>query len=55
MTEAELIELVRKAYSDANSDYIIDNLSKACEFCPENPKNGGKGVCFCTLGSPVVY
>lgn len=29
---------------------------KACENCPSNPKNGGDGICFCTLGQiNVVY
>lgn len=23
----------------------------ACDCCPNNPKNGGSGICFCTLGS----
>lgn len=28
---------------------------KACENCPSNPKNGGDGICFCTLGQNIVY
>ena len=27
----------------------------ACENCPNNPKNGGDGVCFCILGQNIVY
>lgn len=27
----------------------------ACEDCPNNPKNGGDGVCFCILGQNIVY
>lgn len=28
----------------------------ACINCPSNPKNGGDGICFCTLGQTnVVY
>lgn len=27
----------------------------ACENCPSNPKNGGDGICFCTLGQKIVY
>lgn len=28
----------------------------ACINCPSNPKNGGDGICFCTLGQiNVVY
>lgn len=26
----------------------------ACFRCPSNPKNGGDGICFCTLGQPVI-
>lgn len=30
---------------------IRDNFSnEACVNCPSNPKNGGSGICFCTLG-----
>lgn len=28
------------------------NLS--CLRCPSNPKNGGDGICFCTLGGPKI-
>lgn len=28
---------------------------KACENCPSNPKNGGDGICFCTLGQNIIY
>lgn len=27
-----------------------------CEHCPNNPKNGGSGVCNCIVGLPkVIY
>ena len=26
----------------------------ACANCPNNPKNGGSGVCLCTLGSAQI-
>ena len=30
--------------------------TKACENCPNNPKNGGDGICFCILGQQnIVY
>lgn len=42
-----------------NGDYAlpISNFSQsACLNCPNNPKNGGDGICFCTLGQMnVVY
>ena len=28
---------------------------EACENCPSNPKNGGDGICFCTLGQNIIY
>lgn len=28
--------------------------TKACENCPNNPKNGGDGVCFCILGQQNI-
>ena len=28
----------------------------SCENCPNNPKNGGDGICFCILGQQnIVY
>ena len=26
----------------------------ACEKCSNNPKNGGDGICHCTLGLPLI-
>lgn len=31
------------------------NYNKSCEFCSNNPKNGGSGICHCILGSQVFY
>ena len=28
---------------------------EACKNCPNNPKNGGDGICFCILGQNIVY
>ena len=34
-----------------NSNNTTSNFSQsACLSCPSNPKNGGDGICFCTLG-----
>lgn len=27
----------------------------ACDNCSANPKNGGSGICHCTLGQQVIY
>lgn len=29
--------------------------NNACSNCPNNPKNGGSGICFCILGMSGVY
>jgi hypothetical protein len=29
--------------------FIIPKENNPCAFCPNNPKNGGSGICFCTL------
>ena len=32
-------------------DSIVSNFEQsACINCPSNPKNGGSGICHCTLG-----
>lgn len=28
--------------------------SSACIHCSNHPKNGGSGICHCTLGTPVI-
>lgn len=28
--------------------------SEACQKCANNPRNGGSGICHCTLGLPKV-
>lgn len=67
--EGEQEEVVRipfggNSYHDdnislSNGDYAlpISNFNQsACLNCPNNPKNGGDGICFCTLGQMnVVY
>ena len=37
------------------SSNIIAFGREACENCPSNPKNGGDGICFCTLGQNIIY
>lgn len=27
----------------------------SCVNCSNNPKNGGSGICFCTLGQQAIY
>lgn len=35
------------------SDFAYD--ASPCRACTNNPKNGGSGICFCTLGQQTVY
>lgn len=54
MTDDELYNLVRDNYNKVNRDYLLEQTAKACEYCPNNPRNGGSGVCHCLLGTPVM-
>ena len=50
-----------KTSTDWNSTHLdtSSNITafgrEACENCSSNPKNGGDGICFCTLGQNIVY
>lgn len=38
------------------SNIVNENVfSSPCDNCPNNSKNGGSGICNCTLGTPVIY
>ena len=45
------------ASTNIETSSTINNAfgKNACENCPNNPKNGGDGICFCTLGQNIVY
>lgn len=45
------------ASTNIETSSTINNAfgKEACENCPSNPKNGGDGICFCTLGQNIVY
>ena len=45
------------ASTNLETSSTINNAfgKNACENCPSNPKNGGDGICFCTLGQNIVY
>ena len=39
-------------------DHLIKtntNTNKPCDNCPNNPKNGGSGICNCILGLQDIY
>jgi len=52
MDDMELYKVVRKAYNDANEDYLKEQAAIVCEYCPNNPQNNGSGICSCILGMP---
>ena len=54
MTDNEIFDLVRKNYHDVNKDYVVGQIQKACDYCSNNPKNGGSGICQCILGMPKI-
>lgn len=42
-------------HTEESTDIVVLTLRKqVCDNCSNNPKNGGSGVCHCTLGSPVI-
>ena len=44
-------------FNELSNTLIRDNFNnEACDNCSCNPKNGGTGICFCTVGQMnVVY
>lgn len=40
------------SFYDSCDDFSV---SSACVNCSNNPKNGGTGICFCTLGQQTFY
>lgn len=45
-------DIVRIPYPDVNNAWHPTNA--ACEGCSNNPKNGGSGICNCTLGNMTI-
>lgn len=47
----------RYNFNNSNTYYYGESFSFSypCSWCANNPKNGGTGVCNCTLGTPKVY
>lgn len=36
------------------SDIPLNRLAQPCKHCSNNPRNGGSGICNCTLGSAEI-
>lgn len=54
-TKQRTVSNITTTYSGTASTKINETFtSDACENCTNNPKNGGSGICNCTLGSPKV-
>lgn len=34
---------------------VLSNDNSPCANCPNNPINGGSGICHCILGTPKIY
>ena len=48
----EAIENIYGLENPANDP--VNFLPTACESCPNHPKNGGSGICLCTIGVPKI-
>lgn len=33
------------------NDYTKDAKPSSCDYCSNNPKNGGSGICHCIIGT----
>ena len=53
-SNGELSRLNSSGNAFANSNYDLNFTNSACVNCSNNPKNGGSGICLCTLGGPKI-
>lgn len=44
-----------ESYSNIDIEKIINSQPSPCDKCMNNPKNGGNGICNCTLGTQTIY
>lgn len=47
-------DLTQDIYYKIGVEYI-KQFSEACKNCPNNPNNGGIGICNCILGNSNIY
>lgn len=56
--KANCSRFISKDYDSINKDFndysSVTFGSEACKGCPNNPANGGSGICNCLLGLPQV-
>ena len=43
---------INPAFMYITCQQAIMTNPRACDGCSNNPKNGGSGICHCTLGTP---
>ena len=41
--------------SITTENYFYDDNNSQCNNCPNNPRNGGNGICHCILGTHGIY
>ena len=57
LIEIEGYDKAAEIYNGYDNDENFSKLyneSNSCKNCTNNPRNGGSGICNCTLGSPKV-
>ena len=50
---SKLIETLLKNCTDEDPYIVREN--NPCVHCPNNPQNGGSGICHCILGQQTIY
>ena len=47
--EGQRVDIIRAPF-----DINLSNQPSVCDQCPTNIRNGGSGICHCTLGLPKI-
>lgn len=48
-------DIKRWTIRDDDLESLVFTASDTCTGCPNNPKNGGSGICHCILGlTPIT-
>ena len=51
----KIVDLNNPNLMDLQNPFKRNNFeNETCKDCSSNPKNGGTGICFCTLGLPEI-
>ena len=51
-----LQETIKEVETMPKAEFIkkLNEVNSPCEYCGCNPKNGGSGLCNCTLACPKI-